>query len=155
MLISFETHSAEFCSWTNQTFEKISFYILHSTAFTVSSFVGWKSIFPPLKIFVNNYHRILKLWPTHRTCHSDMRVLFVSGPNFKAFSMQAFLTNFASRIAFTIHIFVTNRTHWIFFQRRKVIFLIVIFRRSSHSFKTVLFQSLFLLLGIFQLNETF
>jgi hypothetical protein len=70
-----------------------------------------KTILPALEIFVDDYHGILELGATHRTCDRHVGILLMFGPDFEAFCMKALFANFTSGIAFPIHFLITNWAH--------------------------------------------
>ena len=108
---------------------------------------------PTLKILINDNHRILKLRTAHGTGDSYSRIFFVPGPYLKTFCVKTFLAHFTRRITLTIHIFVTNRTHGILFQRREVLWLLA-GGSPRYSLELMFLGRLSSPLCVFQLNKT-
>jgi hypothetical protein len=111
---------------------------------------------PFLNIFEYYHHRILKLRTAHWACNRHIRIFFVSCPNFKTFSMQAFFTGFASRVAFAIHLFIANWTHRILLKWRKIIHLLIpLIIVMTKLFKLMLLLFFSLLFSKFVLDKSF
>ena len=81
---------------------------------------------PFFEVFINYQHRILKMRATHRTSNWHPWILLMPSPYLKTFSMQTLLTRFTGRIAFSIHLLITNRTHRIVLKRRKIVNLLFV-----------------------------
>ena len=112
-----------------------------------------KSFLPPLKIFINKHHRILKLRSAHGTSNSNTWILFMSCPYFKTFSMETFLADFACWVALTVHILITDGTHGVLFERREVLGLLTV-GGFSYTFELVFFGRLSSPFCVFQLDES-